>query len=89
MFAAHPAAPFDESVQALFALEQHAPWCVQLLGKHDVWSPEKYPPEAVQLAGDPERAARAQRQQHGIAIDAQTWADLVAAGAKVGAIVAP
>lgn len=45
--------------------------------------------EQVQLAGDPERAARTERQQHGIAIDAQTWAELVAAGAKVGARVAP
>ena len=45
--------------------------------------------EKVQLAGDPERTARAQRQKHGISIDAQTWAELVAAGAKVGAHVAP
>ena len=43
----------------------------------------------VQLAGDPERAARTERQHHGIAIDAQTWAELVAAGAKVGARLAP
>ena len=45
--------------------------------------------ERVQLAGDPERTARAQRQEHGIAIDAQTWAELVAAAAKVGARIAP
>ncbi len=45
--------------------------------------------EQVLLAGDPERAARTDRQKHGISIDAQTWSDLVAAGAKVGAVVAP
>ena len=45
--------------------------------------------ERVQLAGDPERTARAQRQKEGITIDAQTWAELVAAGAKVGVHIAP
>jgi uncharacterized oxidoreductase len=38
----------------------------------------------VQLAGDPERAARAQRHVDGIDLDAQTWQELVAAGRKVG-----
>ena len=38
----------------------------------------------VQLAGDPERAARARRRVDGIDIDAQTWQELVAAGRKVG-----
>ena len=40
--------------------------------------------EAVQIAGDPERAYREQREVDGIVIDAQTWQDIVAAGAKVG-----
>jgi uncharacterized oxidoreductase len=40
--------------------------------------------DAVQIAGDPERATRAQRQAEGIAVDAQTWREIVAAGAKVG-----
>ena len=40
--------------------------------------------ESVLIAGDPERAARAQREVHGIVIDDQTWAELVAAGAKGG-----
>ena len=40
--------------------------------------------EAVQLAGDPERACRVQRELAGIAVDAQTWQEIVAAGAKVG-----
>ena len=43
--------------------------------------------EAVQLAGDPERRARAHRARDGIVIDDQTWADIVAAGAKVGVTV--
>lgn len=40
--------------------------------------------DAVQLAGDPERAYRAQREIEGIRIDAQTWQEMVAAGCKVG-----
>jgi uncharacterized oxidoreductase len=40
--------------------------------------------DAVQLAGDPERAKRVQRQVEGIEVDAQTWREIVAAGAKVG-----
>lgn len=40
--------------------------------------------EAVQIAGDPERAIRAERQTGGIAVDAQTWQEMVAAGRKVG-----
>ncbi|HZY17477.1 MAG TPA: malate/lactate/ureidoglycolate dehydrogenase [Ramlibacter sp.] len=41
----------------------------------------------VRLAGEPERAARAQRGREGIAVDEATWAEIVAAGAKVGAAV--
>ncbi|WP_397412641.1 malate/lactate/ureidoglycolate dehydrogenase [Polaromonas sp.] len=40
--------------------------------------------DAVQIAGDPERAYRAQRQAEGIAVDTQTWQEIVAAGRKVG-----
>jgi uncharacterized oxidoreductase len=40
--------------------------------------------ESVQMAGDPERACRVQRQKDGISIDAQTWHELVEAGRKVG-----
>jgi len=40
--------------------------------------------DAVQIAGEPERAYRAQRQDQGIAVDAQTWQEIVAAGRKVG-----
>jgi hydroxycarboxylate dehydrogenase B len=39
---------------------------------------------AVQIAGDPERAARGRREKDGIEIDAQTWAEIVAAGRKFG-----
>lgn len=41
----------------------------------------------VLLAGEPERQARRQREAEGIAIDDQTWAEIVAAGAKVKATV--
>jgi uncharacterized oxidoreductase len=41
----------------------------------------------VQLAGEPERAARAQRRRSGIEVDDATWAEIVAAGAKVGLTV--
>ena len=40
--------------------------------------------DAVQLAGEPERAARLQREQGGIAIDTQTWQEMVAAAKRVG-----
>ena len=44
--------------------------------------------EGVLLAGDPERRYRREREDSGIAIDDQTWSEIVAAGAKVGAQVA-
>lgn len=40
--------------------------------------------DGVLLAGEPERRARLERQAEGIALDDQTWAEIVAAGAKVG-----
>jgi hydroxycarboxylate dehydrogenase B len=43
--------------------------------------------EGVLLAGEPERAARRRRETDGIALDDQTWAEVVRAGAKVGARV--
>ena len=45
--------------------------------------------DAVQVAGDPERAARQARAEEGIVVDSQTWAEIVAAGAKVGARLEP
>ena len=39
--------------------------------------------DAVQIAGEPERATRAQRVTEGIHIDEQTWREIVAAGRKV------
>ena len=44
--------------------------------------------EAVQLAGEPERAARAKRRVEGITVDTQTWSEIVAAGRKVGVSLA-
>ncbi len=41
--------------------------------------------EGVRIAGEPEREARARREKDGIAVDATTWAEIVAAGARVGA----
>ena len=43
--------------------------------------------EGVQVAGDPERRARAARERDGIVVDDATWAELVAAGARVGVAV--
>lgn len=51
-------------------------------------SPSAPGADGVLLAGEPERRARRQREQEGIAIDDQTWAEIVAAGGKVGAKVA-
>lgn len=39
---------------------------------------------AVLLPGDPERASRARRSEEGIPIDANTWAELIAAGVGLG-----
>jgi hydroxycarboxylate dehydrogenase B len=38
----------------------------------------------VQIAGDPERAARIARERDGIVVDDNTWAAIVEAGGKVG-----
>ena len=40
--------------------------------------------EAVQIAGEPERAARLQRERSGIEVDPQTWEEIVEAAGKVG-----
>lgn len=40
--------------------------------------------DAVQIAGDPERRARVQRERDGVAIDALTWQEILAAARKVG-----
>jgi uncharacterized oxidoreductase len=40
--------------------------------------------DAVQIAGEPERTTRLKREVEGIAIDHQTWQEIVAAGRKVG-----
>jgi uncharacterized oxidoreductase len=40
--------------------------------------------DAVQIAGEPERAMRAQRSADGIPVDRMTWAEILAAAAKLG-----
>ena len=47
-------------------------------------SPDAPGTDGVHLAGEPERATRAKRRQQGIEVDDNTWAEIVAAGAKVG-----
>jgi uncharacterized oxidoreductase len=42
----------------------------------------------VQIAGEPERAARVARERDGIWLDDATWGEIVAAGSKVGVAVA-
>ena len=44
--------------------------------------------DAVQIAGEPERRARIERERDGIWLDDATWGEIVAAGAKVGVTVA-
>ena len=43
--------------------------------------------EGVQLAGEPERAARRQRAVDGIVLDEHTWGEIVQAARKVGASI--
>jgi uncharacterized oxidoreductase len=40
--------------------------------------------DRVRIAGDPERETRTKRERDGIAVDANTWLEIHAAGAKVG-----
>ena len=51
------------------------------------WLKQSPPPEGsngVQIAGDPERAARLARERDGIVVDDNTWAAIIEAGRKVG-----
>jgi uncharacterized oxidoreductase len=43
--------------------------------------------DGVRIAGEPEREARVKREREGIEVDDTTWAEIVAAGAKVGIAV--
>jgi uncharacterized oxidoreductase len=43
--------------------------------------------DQVQIAGEPERAARTVRERDGVVVDDATWGEIVAAGAKVGVVV--
>ncbi|CAN5441968.1 malate/lactate/ureidoglycolate dehydrogenase [soil metagenome] len=44
--------------------------------------------DAVQIAGEPERAARRVREQDGIDVDEATWGEIVDAGRRVGVPIA-
>lgn len=44
--------------------------------------------DSVQIAGEPERHARREKEKGGIEIDPHTWHEIVDAGAKVGVVVA-
>jgi uncharacterized oxidoreductase len=74
--------PKKLGTQAVFEREAQAfvEWLKQ--------SPAAPGSQGVLLAGEPERQARRKREAEGIAIDDQTWAEIVAAGGKVGAKVA-
>ena len=39
--------------------------------------------DKVRIAGEPERETRAKRERDGIPVDANTWEEIVAAGAKL------
>lgn len=43
--------------------------------------------DAVQIAGEPERKARAAREREGVWVDDATWSEIVEAGRKVGVAV--
>jgi uncharacterized oxidoreductase len=47
-------------------------------------SPAKPGSDGVQVAGEPERAARLERQKNGIVVDDATWQEIKEAAAKVG-----
>lgn len=47
-------------------------------------SPDAVGGDGLQLAGDPERAARLARERDGIVLDETTWSEIVEAGRKVG-----
>jgi uncharacterized oxidoreductase len=47
-------------------------------------SPATQDTEGVKLAGEPERAARIERQKNGVVVDDATWQEIIDAGAKVG-----
>jgi uncharacterized oxidoreductase len=63
------------------AFEQEALAFVEWLRQ----SPPAPDTDGVMLAGEPERQARAARSRDGIVVDDATWAEIQAAGAKVGA----
>jgi hydroxycarboxylate dehydrogenase B len=51
---------------------------------HVVASPPQAGIDRVRVAGEPERETRAHRLEHGIPVDATTWAELLAAAERLG-----
>jgi len=64
------AAPFEREARAF------VDWVKQ--------SPPAPGADRVRIAGDPERETRARREREGIQVDATTWQEIRAAGAKLG-----
>jgi uncharacterized oxidoreductase len=64
------AAPFEREAREFIA------WVKQ--------SPPAPGADRVRIAGDPERETRALREREGIAVDANTWSEIHAAGARLG-----
>ena len=60
---------------------------VAAIVKHVKGSPPATPGVDVQVAGDPERRARAKRLATGIPVDERTWQQIRAAAADVGVAV--
>ena len=89
-----PGTPRDRGiVNGMFALVLdparlvERPWFereVAALIAHVKASPPAAPGVPVQVAGEPERAARAARSRDGVPIDAVTWAEIRAAAATLG-----
>ena len=70
--------PGQLGTQAQFAAEAHS---------FVAWLRDSPPVDgtpAVLIAGEPERQARAARSRDGLVLDDTTWAEIVAAGAKLG-----
>ena len=57
---------------------------IDAVTQHVKASPPAAAGASVQLAGDPERARRAERSVHGIMLDETTWEEILAAGESVG-----
>jgi hydroxycarboxylate dehydrogenase B len=60
---------------------------IRALTRYVTASPAQKSSEPVLIPGDPERATRAARSRDGIELDDQTWREIVAGGASLGAAI--